>query len=713
MHTKILISVVLLWIWSGTIMSAQDAAGPLTIQQLRAERQRLAHQPRRLIMNNDGCDVLYFPADQEVTAESFLAQRTTPLAGTHVGSLAFCPTSSGFSFFTHNTKVGTLLTRQGKEFGIQPDRRNITQDLIGQGTDCLQAVIEFAHQHQLEAFWSMRMNDTHDAAHRPEQPYFLYPPLKQQHPEWLVGEPQARTPFGRWSSVNYEIPEIRELAFGYIDEVCRGYAIDGIELDFFRHLCFFPSTAQGEVATDQQRDWMTGLMRRVRTMTEEVGLARGRPILVSVRVPDSVEYCRDMGLEIDRWLSEGLLDLLITTGYFRLNRWQYSVELGHRHNVPVYPCLSDSRVRGETRFQRASVPSSRGRAMNAWLAGADGLHLFNHFDPHAPIWSELGDPDKLLLMDKLYFVNVRDGDPRRFLAGGRAYQQTPLFGPAHPELIASDKPLTLSIAVGDDLVEVRKRGGQPQVQLHLEVPVLGTPRQLRVAWNGVVLDEPTVQDGWLDWSLDADIVKQGENLVEISLRDTELSPETWTVVYDGRRTPAAPWRRDRGSARTSEELCGESMLISDQGEQSGDYLYYRHPWGASPGGAATAEARVRVKSGSSFLIFGNGSSGERLGLWPDHIALFHHRNLRFDMDTTDQFHVYRVELRGQDVRVLVDGAVRIEAPGVLRPRSGYESNEISFGAANSPMQGAAWWAQLRARATGAQCRDAVVSISYE
>ncbi|NQT17793.1 MAG: family 10 glycosylhydrolase, partial [Planctomycetes bacterium] len=240
------------------------AAEKTSLKEYRQARKELAQRRRRVIMNNDGCDVLYFPNAEKTTAEAFLAKRTTPLAGTHVGAIAFCPTSSGFSFFTHDTKVGTLLTRSGAEYGIRPDTRNIAKELIDQGTDCLQAVVEFGHDHEMEVFWSMRMNDTHDAAHHPDKPYLLFPPLKVEHPDWLVGEHVKRTPHGRWSSVDYARPEIRDLAFGYIDEVCRNYDVDGVELDFFRHLCYFKSTAMGGTASDDEREMMTGLMRRVR-----------------------------------------------------------------------------------------------------------------------------------------------------------------------------------------------------------------------------------------------------------------------------------------------------------------------------------------------------------------------------------------------------------------------------------------------------------------
>ena len=285
-------------------------------------------------------------------------------------------------------------------------------------------------------------------------PYFLYPQLKEDHPDWLVGDWKKRTPFGRWSSVDYARPEIRELAHEYVQEVCRDYDIDGIELDFFRHLCYFKSVALGGQATDQQRAMMTGLMRHVRQTTEDIGCRRGRPILVSIRVPDSLDYCRDMGFDIERWLQDGLVDILITTGYFRLNPWSYTVRLAHKHGVTAYPCLSDSRVRGETRFRRASLESYRGRAMNAWAAGADGIHLFNYFDPKAALWQELGDVESLRTLDKLYFVTVRDGNPNAFLANGREYRATPLLTPSHPSPLTVSQAYRTTLTVGDDVQQL-------------------------------------------------------------------------------------------------------------------------------------------------------------------------------------------------------------------------------------------------------------------
>ena len=694
-------------------LAQETGDGKMSLEELRLERAQRVRRQRRIIANNDGCDCLYFPRDREPTVANLLALRTTALAGTQVDTIAYCTISSGFSNFTHNTKVGSVLARSAAEFGIAPDKRNIAGELIRQGTDPLRAVIRFGHEHGMEVFWSMRMNDTHDVAHTPEKPYFLYPKLKVDHPEWLVGSHLKPTPYGRWSSVDYGRPEIRDLALKFIDEVCRNYDVDGVELDFFRHLCYFKSVATGGKASQQELDEMTELVGRVRRMTDEVGCARARPILVAVRVPDSVGYCRDMGFDIERWLQKGLVDLLVTTGYFRLNPWRVSTELGHRYGVPVYPCLSDSRVRGESRFRRSSIEGYRGRAMNAWAAGADGIHLFNYFNPNAALWRELGDPDTLRTLSKLYFVTARDGNPNRFLAEGDRYRTVPVLTPARPACLAAGRPLVTSLPVGDDLAAARQAGYEATVTLHLDVPLVRRPQQLIVKLNDKALSGGKSADGWLDYPVPAALIRQGENTVSVALESDPSPTDDWTMVYDGTALPARPWSADAGSPRTRVEQADGALLIADRGTVAGDYQYYRYQWGADPSTETVVEARVKVTSGSSYLIMTNGVAGERLGLWPDHIDLYHHRPLRYEMDTTDDFHVYRIVIKGTDLTVDVDGVRRIDAAGTFTPRAGYPRNELGFGAANSGMVGEAYWDYVKARTGSLSCHDVVVSISYK
>src|SRR5207248_851025 len=83
-----------------------------------------------------------------------------------------------------------------------------------------------------------------------------------------------------------------------------------------------------------------------------------------------------------------------------------SLALRHKYGVKVYPSLDDPRVRDKTANQLRSTPATyRGRALEAWSSGADGVYMFNFFDPRSPLWRELGDPTPLVKLDRNYFAS--------------------------------------------------------------------------------------------------------------------------------------------------------------------------------------------------------------------------------------------------------------------------------------------------------------------
>lgn len=682
----------------GSLSAGSNRADESAEDAFVSRRKELAHRQRRVILNNDGCDALYFPKSKPATPDNFLAQRTSPLVGSHVDTLFYCSITAGFGLVTHDTRAGELLTRQVGDILHVAGTSNITEPLIRQGTDPLKLVVDFCREQQMECFWSMRMNDTHDAAHRPEKPYPLFPLLKTQHPEYLVGSLAKLPKHGSWSSVDYGRPEIRELAFRYIQEVCRNYDVDGVELDFLRHATHFKSVAYGGTASDRERQLMTDLLRRVRGMADDEGRRRGRPILIAIRVPDSVEYSRAIGLDLKQWLAEGLVDLLIGSCYFQLNPWEYLVGLGHKYGVTVYPGLSESRVAGETPlYRRQSADSYRARALRAWQAGADGIYLFNFFNASAPMLREIGDPELLRTLSRTSFATVRDGDPNRYLADGRSFQNVPVITPARPLSLAPGQPVTIDLFIGG--------GRSPQAtESEVALHVFAAPADgLAVKLNGTALDAGTADGGWLDYPLDPALVRAGRNEVELCAARPvagSRTAEQWTVEYTGDAKLAPPWQSDRPRPGTLSEIRDGGLFVADRGDQPGDYLYHAYPWNASAEAQSVVEARVRVVSGWNNIIVCNGVACERVGLYPDHIDLYEAK-LKYPMDTTDDFHLYRVVTEGRDIRVYVDGQLRLDGAGKLTAPSPAGRNDVRFGAANSGTMGEAYWGSVRIRAASA------------
>jgi hypothetical protein len=263
---------------------------------------------------------------------------------------------------------------------------------------------------------------------------------------------------------------------------------------------------------------MTELMRRIRVMTEQEGMRRGRPILVAVRVPDSVEYARAVGIDLKRWLADGFVDLLVTGGYYRLNDTSYSVALGREHGVKVYPSLDESRVRDpEARKLRSSTQAYRGRALEAWSAGADGVYLFNAFDPKDPIWRELGSAEMLATADQDYFASMLG----QGAAAGGAYphagfMRIPRLNPATP--IALRPGVTETVTFQAGALGKSASGKTASVTLRLQFNPPPATDSVAVRVNGDAANGASATGAWLEFALAPERLRQGTNEVSVTLK---------------------------------------------------------------------------------------------------------------------------------------------------------------------------------------------------
>ncbi len=383
---------------------------------------------RRIIYNDDGGAGRVSPVPIH-SVEEFLARRAVPLIGTHVDTISFCTTAGTFGRFYHRTEVGEIADDRRGRYA-----NSIIPDLVRRGTDPLQVMIEFCREQGLENWWSLRMNDTHDAGNP-----LLISALKEQHPEYLLGAPDHQPVWGAWSAASYNQPRIRDLAVAFVEEVLERYDVDGVELDFFRHPVFFESSARGEYARDDELRAMSGVVKRIRGAVDRAARTRDRELTLAMVVPDSVEYCGRIGLDLQGWLAAGIADVLLPTGYFRLNPWSRAVALGRDHGLSVYPCLQEPRLGDEQgKALRSSVEAYRARALNVLGAGADGVCVYNLFTlgSHGKLMREMGDREALERSPRLHFPSFRGiGRPAGRPVSYRDLMAIPTIGPDHPQVV--------------------------------------------------------------------------------------------------------------------------------------------------------------------------------------------------------------------------------------------------------------------------------------
>ncbi len=135
-------------------------------------------------------------------------------------------------------------------------------------------------------------------------------------------------------------------------------------------------------------------------------MKKGKPILILIHVPDSIEYCKGIGIDLENWMAKGLVDIVVGSGYFRLNTWNYLVEEGHKCGVKVYAGLSEPGIKKEyPLLVRLQNPVFRARSSAALQAGVDGLYIFNEYNARSKYLSEIGSASKLKSKNNLYLTS--------------------------------------------------------------------------------------------------------------------------------------------------------------------------------------------------------------------------------------------------------------------------------------------------------------------
>jgi len=417
-----------------------------------AERKQLANRKRRIIFNDDGDDVW---APEAATPEGFVGVRLIHMRGTQADTLFYCTTQS-FNYFTHATNVGEVFTKQEGPF-----EHNNMRVLMERGTDPLKLAVEFAHANGYEAFWTLRMNDIHDAFTPP-----LWPQWKTEHPETVLGvsgDWTSAPPGGqrRWGSgVDFALQSVRDRAVALVAEVARNYDVDGIDLDWMRHPIFFKETLDAQPATPEHAAALTDVVRQCRKHVEDAGAERGRPMLLSVRVPLTVEKGLYIGVDTGTWLAEELPDFVTTGGgYIPFSMPVREVAaLAAPREIPVYPCISCSGMLRRAPYGPGipySIEGWRGAAANAFRNGGAGISLFNLFpapgqDGHnafvRAVFSEIGEPQTLAGKDKLFCL-----DTAAHLDGCGYTNHVVPYAQCLPKPLLADGALEVALPVGEEV----------------------------------------------------------------------------------------------------------------------------------------------------------------------------------------------------------------------------------------------------------------------
>jgi len=485
-------------------------------------RKAAAERTRRVIFNNDGDDGMF--GVTKGTIDRFLQVRTEPLAGSAVDTLFYCTTES-INWYTHHSAFAEIFPSKVAD---NPDRM-----------DPLALVIDWCRRNGKEVFWTLRMNDWHDNFF-PE----LLSQWKKDHRDLLfareeeAGKYPMSDPRHIWTPADFAHEEVRKLTVRTVAEVVDRYDVDGIDLDFLRARWYFKESRLGQPVTQEHMDMLTAMVGKIRQEVRAAGERKGKPILLSARVSPTAELSRHVGTDVERWLSEGYLDLLVVGGHGDpfLTAGKDLIDRGHASGIPVYVCISGSDVlkRGIEGSDLAgdNVEAWRGAAANAWRAGADGIVTFNLF-PHkdrAPtkvartVWSDISDPGTLAGKDKLFCIeNLGYTRTLCFLMG-----QYPWDVDVLPIEIEKGSTVERILMVGDDIPA--RKDHVRSLRLRIRLDGLQDEDRIVVKMNGARVDASREDPQWLAGDVSAKAMKVGRNVLSVTFTDGAGERVTMTAV---------------------------------------------------------------------------------------------------------------------------------------------------------------------------------------
>ena len=264
----------------------------------------------------------------------------------------------------------------------------------------------------------------------------------------------------------------------------------------------------------QKAHLITDLMRQIRERLNAIGDERGRPYTLAVHVMDSLETNLEIGLDVEAWAREGLVDvLLVGLGYMpdqlAIGQW---VRLAGETGVQVYPSINPNTMRAGAWETLRGKPLFR-EGMRAYAdyyldQGADGIYLFNF--RHEPtqrlteeefegVLSELGAPETMAGKDKVYAIN-----PTAHSGGPFYHGSEPALLPIILDRVERKLRLHLGPAADD---------AQASLRLSIFTAKAGKGTILWARLNHTLLPEPERDGDWFHFQVPAGVARSGVNEV--------------------------------------------------------------------------------------------------------------------------------------------------------------------------------------------------------
>ncbi len=324
---------------------------------------------------------------------------------------------------------------------------------LAEGTDIVGVYVEYCRKEGIAPFITVRVNDWHGqewvgSGENTEMDWFNPGALDKwrgTHPQYRmapVAEQQAvestltdnrkndlRRPglaevLRNQRVMNWRFDPVRERMLGFIKEICEGYDIEGLELDFMRHYMLFddklPSAERQKIVID--------FVQRVRQMLDETA-RNGQYRWLCVRVPAYLSCLDSLGLDYQAMAGAGVDMFNLSANYYTVQQTDFEIiKKMLPSNKAVYIEMTQTTSKDQDVIRRGDNSAYTFRfttPQQLWTTahlgynrGASGVSLFNFQyyreygdrrpgsfqKPPFEAIRKLADPDALAQESMDYFI---------------------------------------------------------------------------------------------------------------------------------------------------------------------------------------------------------------------------------------------------------------------------------------------------------------------
>jgi hypothetical protein len=381
------------------------------------------------VVFNDDADLAFLVPDR-AKSEALLRANINALADTPVKTLVYC-IGMGGDLMYYNTRVASRVGwRKAPDEtpgSLMEKRMENARVCLSQGADAVRTAGEAAKRLGLIFIPSLRMNDAHFMAN-PDEHSMTSEFWFQHRDRYTIKDSPLAFQKAYGNLLDFTHDAVRQLRLDTVGEVLERNRdlVDGVELDFNRFQVFFP---RGKATAGAPL--ITGMVRQVRVRLDDLAKAQRRPMHLFVRVPPSLTDCTTAGLEVGRWIEEGLVDLVSPAQIMTLAGDMPIADLialGKQHGVRIHPSLyprtswrlvfppnmAGNRYGAARLSREATLEEIRGAAANYFRLGADGLYLFNFYNAFGSqrpqsgqlyqVFRDVARPENLDGQSKVYAV---------------------------------------------------------------------------------------------------------------------------------------------------------------------------------------------------------------------------------------------------------------------------------------------------------------------